>query len=45
MGGPCPCVYGYRFEKGHGTKGLGICMVPVPVCIGIDLRRGMGLRD
>ena len=20
-------------------------MVPVPVCMGIDLRRGMGLRD
>ena len=46
MGGPCPCVYGYRFEKGHGTKGLGTMgMVPVPVCMGIDLRRGMGLRD
>ena len=29
MCGPCPCVYRYRFVKGHGTKGLGTWVVPV----------------
>ena len=37
MCGPCPCVYRYRFVKGHGTKGLGICMVPVHSCKDVDI--------